>query len=394
VYDAAGGVYMHAAEAIAVATTRRTTTGKGGAANLIGDIKAKLGGGGSNWFDWVWIGGAAVAVLAVMFGSFTSIEPGQVAVRVNNLTGGQLTITQPGLVTRLPFGIHTVYVLTASPQTFSMHGVKQTDDLNVGELTVRASDGSNFHFQDTTIIFQINGDEAAKVIRDGGEERGFLKWMPPYARSVLRDEFGKESTISVSNPATFGEATERAKTRLNETLGAHGLTVTQIVTPRPQFNDEYEKLIEERNSLGNQLEVIKSNLAAAQTTRDRKLAEVNRDQNRLIQEKRTELESGLATAVAEQANNTREADTYKIAAIGQGQAERSAAVQQAQQLRGQLDAEYRGRKAEIDAFRTQPVERVMERLGERLKGVTIAIQPWANDAAPSRVQVQQIGAIQ
>jgi peptidoglycan hydrolase CwlO-like protein len=103
------------------------------------------------------------------------------------------------------------------------------------------------------------------------------------------------------------------------------LTVTQIVTPRPQFNDEYEKLIEERNSLGNQLEVIKSNLAAAQTTRDRKLAEVNRDQNRLIQEKRTELESGLASAVAEQANNTREADTYKIAAIGQGQAERSAA---------------------------------------------------------------------
>jgi len=391
VYDAAVGVYMHAAEAT-VATTRRTTAGKGGAANLIGDIKAKLGGGGGSWFDWVWIGGAAVAVLAVMFGSFTSIEPGQVAVRVNNVTGGQLTITQPGLVTRLPFGIHTVYVLEASPQTFSMHGTRQTDDLNVGELTVRASDGSNFHFQDTTIIFQIVGDEAAKVIRDAGEEKGFLKWMRPYARSILRDEFGKESTISVSNPAKFGEATERAKTRLNETLGAHGVTVTQIVTPRPQFNDEYEKLIEERNSLGNQLEVIKSNLAAAQTTRDRKLAEVNRDQNRLIQEKRTELESSLASVVAEQANNTREADTYKIAAIGQGQAERSAAAQQAQQLQGQLDAEYRGRKAEIDAFRTQPVERVMERLGERLKGVTIAIQPWASDAAPSRVEVEQIGA--
>jgi membrane protease subunit HflC len=218
--------------------------------------------------------------------------------------------------------------------------------------------------------------------------------MRPYARSILRDEFGKESTISVSNPAKFGEATERAKTRLNETLGAHGVTVTQIVTPRPQFNDDYEKLIEERNSLGNQLEVIKSNLAAAQTTRDRKLAEVNRDQNRLIQEKRTELESGLASVVAEQANNTREADTYKISAIGQGQADRSAAAQQAEQLRGQLDAEYRGRKAEIDAFRTQPVERVMERLGERLKGVTIAIQPWASDAAPSRVEVEQIGAAQ
>jgi hypothetical protein len=224
------------------------------------------------------------------------------------------------------------------------------------------------------------------VIRDAGVDRGFVKWMRPYARAILRDEFGKESTISVSNPAKFGEATERAKTRLNELLGAHGLTVTQIVTPRPQFNDEYEKLIEERNSLGNQLEVIKSNLAAAQTSRERKLAEVNRDQNRLIQEKRTELESALATALAEQANNTREADTYKISTIGQGQARPQrgdpAGPGAARPARGRLP----GRKAEIDAFKSQPVERVMERLGERLKGVTIAIEPWASDASPSRVR--------
>ncbi len=380
---------MHVAED-ALATIKRPGAGGGtGAANLIGDLKARMSGG-NRWMDWLWIGGATVVVLTVMLGSFTSIDPGQVAVRVNNVTGGQLTVTQPGLITRLPFGIHTVHVLDASPQTFSMHGNKQTDDLNVGELTVRASDGSNFHFQDTTIIFQMMGDQAEIVIRDGGVERGYLRWMRPYARAILRDEFGKESTISVSNPAKFGEATERAKSRLNELLGAHGVMVTQIVTPRPQFTEDYEKLIEERNSAGNQLEVIKSNLAAAQTTRDRKLAEVNRDQNRLIQEKRTELESGLATALAEQANNTREADTYKIAAIGQGQAVRSAATQQAQELRGQLDAQYRSRKSEIDAFRTQPVERVMERLGERLKGVTISIQPWANDAAPSRVEVEQI----
>lgn len=386
---------MHATEAT-VSTTRRTSNGSGGrgGGGPLGDLTAKIKARGTGWLDWLWYGGAAFAILAVMLGSFTAIEPGQVAVRVNNVTGGLKTVTQPGWITRLPFGIHTVYVLDASPQTFAMHGSKQTDDLNVGELTVRASDGSNFHFQDTTIIFQIAGDEAEKVIRDGGVDRGFVKWMRPYARGILRDEFGKESTISVSNPAKFGEATERAKTRLNELLGAHGITVTQIVTPRPQFNDDYEKLIEERNSLGNQNEVIKSNLAAAQTSRERKLAEVNRDQNRLIQEKRTELESALATALAEQANMTREADTYKISTIGQGQADRSAATQQAQELRGQLEADYRARKSEIDAFRSQPVERVMERLGERLKGVTISISPWASDASPSRVQVEQIGGAQ
>lgn len=368
--------------------------GGGGGGDVLGDLQGKLRsvtGGGSSWFDWVWIGGAVIAALVLMTTSFTAIEPGQVAVRINNVTGGLTTVTQPGWVTRLPFGIHSVYVLDASPQTFSMHGARQVDDLNVGELTVRASDGSNFHFSDTTIIFQIAGDEAQKVIRDAGQERGFLRWMRPYARAILRDEFGRESTISVSNPTKFGEATERAKARLNELLGVHGIVVTQIVTPRPQFNDEYEKLIEERNKLGNQLEVIKSNLAAAQTTRERKLAEVNRDQNRLIQEKRTDLESALATAIAEQANATREADTYKISQVATGQAALSAAKQQAAELRGQLEALYRARRAEIEAFRSQPVERVMERIGERLRGVTIAIEPWANDANPSRVEVEKIG---
>jgi regulator of protease activity HflC (stomatin/prohibitin superfamily) len=384
-----------------MAQQRKTGPRAGGGPDLIGNLQGKLRavtgggeGGGTGWLDWIWIGGAALALLILMTTSFTAIEPGQVAVRVNNVTGGTVTVTQPGWITRMPFGIHSVYVLDASPQTFSMHGAKQVDDLNVGELTVRASDGSNFHFSDTTIIFQIAGDEAQTVIRDTGELRGFVKWMPPYARSILRDEFGRESTISVSNPTKFGEATERAKARLNETLGPHGIVVTQIVTPRPQFNDEYEKLIEERNKLGNQLEVIKSNLAAAQTSRERRLAEVNRDQNRLIQEKRTELESALATAIAEQANATRESDTYKISQVAAGQASLSAAKQQAAELRGQLDANFRARKAEIDAFRTQPVERVMERLGERLRGVTIAIEPWANDANPSRVEVEKVGGAQ
>ena len=339
----------------------------------------------------LWLGAAAGVLLYTVFGSFTSIEPGEVAVRVNNVTGSSVTITQPGWLVKLPFGMHSVYILDASPQTFTMRGQQNIDPLNVRELTVRASDGSNFHFQDTKIIFRIAGDEAQTVISDAGERDRFLMWMRPFARAILRDEFGRESTISVSNPAAFGEATERAKSRLNKELSLHGLVVTQIVTPRPQFNDEYEKLIEERNALGNQLEVIKSNLAAAATKRERRLAEVERDENRQIQEKRTELEEQLATAVSAQADVIREVDTYRMAKVGEGQAELAAATRRAEELKGQLDANIRTRKAEIDAFRTQPIERVMERLGERLKGVTIAIQPYADDSTPSRVQMQQIG---
>jgi hypothetical protein len=337
----------------------------------------------------LWIVGAVLVLVAISARSCLTLEPGQAAVRVNNITGAQTTLTRPGLVVRLPFGVQSVYILDASPQTFSMQGDHNLNALHVKELTVRASDGSNFVFKDTTVIFRVLGDEAQAVLRDAGSGGRFRTWMLPVTRAILRDEFGRESTISVSNPANFGEATERARTRLNELLNKHGIMVSQIVTPRPRFTEEYENLIEARNEAENQLTVIRSELARAATDRQRRLAEVDRDQNRIIQEKRAALEAALATAVTQQAQAKRAADTLYIEKVGEGQAALSAAESQARELRGELDAMFLTRKAEIDAFRTQPVERVMERLGERLKGVTIDIQPWADDARPTRIRLRQ-----
>lgn len=363
-------------------------TGKGRLAGFFTRFSQKAGG---SLGAAIWTLAAFVTFVVLGFASFVSIEPGQVAVKITNFSGSEEVITQPGLVFRMPFGLQSVYVIDASPQTFAMKGDKAVDELHVQELTVRASDGSNFLFNDTTIIFQVLGSKANDVLRDSGPESSFRMWMRPYARAILRDEFGRESTISVSNPAKFGEATERARVRLNEFLEPHGVTVTKIVTPRPRFNQDYENLIESRNEAENQLSVIASDLARAETERVRTLAEVDRDQNRAMQQKRAELEGMLATAVTDQAERIRQVDTYRIETVALGQAAKSASVRQAEELTGQLDAEYLSKKAAIDAFQTQPVERVMERLGEKLKGVTIDIQPWANDPAPSRVELSQVG---
>lgn len=357
------------------------------AASLLQKIPGGSGG------TVVWLALAFIISMVLLFSSWRTIDPGQVAVRVNNLTGEQEARTQPGLILCAPFGIHSVYIIDASPQTFVMKGNKNLDALHVEELTVRASDGSNFLFNDTTIIFQVLGASAIEVVRDAGPEGEFRRWMRPYARAILRDEFGRESTISVSNPAKFGEATERARTRLNELLEPHGITVTKIVTPRPRFNEQYESLIEARNEAENQLTVIGSELQRSQTDRERTLAEVDRDQNKIIQEKRAALEAALASALAIQADTKRKADTYRIQTVAQGQAAKSAAERQAEELTGQLAADYEAKRATIDAFKTQPVERVMERLGEKLNGVTIDIQPWADDATPSRLRVEQTGAV-
>jgi membrane protease subunit HflC len=338
--------------------------------------------------EWTWIAAGAVALLILMITSVTDIEPGEIAIKVNNLTGSETVVTRPGWTTRVPM-LHSVYIIDARPQTFSMKNQANYDELHVEELSVRASDGSNFHFTDTTILFQLIPDQGVRAVRSSGLGEGYLQWMKPYARSVLRDEFGRESTIDVSNPTTYGEAANRAKDRLNELLATRGLRVTQLVTPRPRFSEDYEQAIEERNALGNELEVIRSNLDRAETNRQRMLAEVDQEQNQVIQQRRASLESDLSRALAEQAEARRGADSFQIEQIARGQAALSAATHQARELQGELAARYRAQQAEIQAFQQQPVARLMERLGEKLAGVTIAIQPWAEDATPSRIRVEQ-----
>jgi membrane protease subunit HflC len=255
-------------------------------------------------------------------------------------------------------------------------------------LTVRANDGSNFSFDDTSIIFKLDGSDVCTAIRDSGTENGYRKWMRPYGRTVPRDEFGRESTLDVSDPTKYSGATARTEGRLNEALGKHSLFVQKFTTPKPVFNDAYEKAIESRNGLENEKTVIKSNLDNAETTRSRQIAEVNQTKNKELQVSRAALESALATATAAQASQKRVADTRLIQASGEGQAALSGKIAEAKQLQGQLDAMYLQKAAEINAFRTQPTERVMEVLGEKLKGVTIHVQPYADDATPTAVDLR------
>jgi hypothetical protein len=339
----------------------------------------------------LWLAAAAVVVLVLAGRSCATVEAGQVAVRINNVTGSTEVVTQPGLILRLPFGIHNVYIMDVTPQTFHLRGKTNKSVLEVRELDVRAADGSSFAFNDTTLLFRAVPAHADETLRDSGLGHAYYEWMLPYARSILRDEFGRESTISVSNPTSFAQAEDRAKKRLNKLLGEHGIEVTSIVTPRPRFSKDYEDLIESRNQTENQLAVIDSELQRARTERDRKLAEVERDQNKIVQTKRAELENTLATAVTVQTQTHREVDTYKIEKVAAGQASRSANKSKADELKGQLEAQFASRRAEIDAFRNQPVERVMQRLGERIKGVTIEIQPFRNDGSPTRVQLENVG---
>src|SRR5215218_9537495 len=81
----------------------------------------------------LWIAAALLLVVIVGFRSCASVEAGQVAVRINNITGSTEVITQPGLILKLP-GIHNVYLLDVSPQTFHLCGAVNKGALEGKEL--------------------------------------------------------------------------------------------------------------------------------------------------------------------------------------------------------------------------------------------------------------------
>ena len=71
-------------------------------------------------------------------------------------------------------------------------------------LTVRASDGSNFRIDDLTILYEVIPGEAGKVLHDSGPGTGFKEeWIKAYARSILRDEFGRYTAVDVADPTVY-----------------------------------------------------------------------------------------------------------------------------------------------------------------------------------------------
>ena len=65
---------------------------------------------------------------------------------------------------------------------------------------MRAADGSNFWFEDIRIQYELIPSEATTVLSDSGAGEGFKQnWVRAFARSILRDEFGKFAAAEIAD---------------------------------------------------------------------------------------------------------------------------------------------------------------------------------------------------
>lgn len=340
------------------------------------------------------IGAVVVILLLVVVGAFVTGKGGiievkdtEVAVVVNYLTGSEEIINQPGFTIFFPL-MSQAFVFDKSPNKFLMEGERDIDANHVSKLTVRANDGSNFWFETLEIQYRIIPGRANIVLDDSGPGEAFKEnWIRAFARSVLRDEFGRYSAEEIADPSTYNEATQKAQIRLNEMLDPHGLSIIQIITPKPKFEERYERAIEDRKVANQEVEKQKARAEQLVRERERRLAEIERDKATDYEQLLGTLEANRISAEKDAVRTMKDADAFNIEISANGRSTEKRLLQEARGLEQQARKAAEGLQAKVEALAARGEILVREALADKMARIRFDIVPYRRDPAPTRVEL-------
>jgi membrane protease subunit HflC len=327
-----------------------------------------------------------VAALVSGRAGIVEVSDREVAVIVNYVTGNQEVVNRPGYKIFIPFA-EQAFKFDKSPQEFKMSGDRDIDDNHVSRLTVRANDGSNFGFEELTIQYQLLPSEANVVLNDSGVGDSFKQnWVRTFARSILRDEFGKYSAEEVADPSGYTQATMQARDRLNAALHPHGIDIMEIITPKPKFEARYEQAIADRKVANEMVEQLKVKAGQLLKERDRRLGEIERDKATEYELLLGTLEAGRISAEKDAVRVMKSADASKITELARGQASEQQLTEKARGLSELARKEAEGLRARVEAVAQRGEVLVREKLAEKFAKIVFEIVPYRRDPAPTRIE--------
>ena len=340
------------------------------------------------------IAGAIVALVVVAGGlmaamgklGVVSVSAEEVAVKMNYVTGNRTVITTPGYQIYMPF-LEEVFTLDRTPQKFDMEGRRAISFNHVPFLTVRALDGSNFSFDELEIQYAIIPGDAGEVIDDSGPGDGFKReWIHAYARSILRDEFGRYSAVDVADPTSYQAARIASEERLREMLAQHGVELIQVICPKPRFDPDYEQAIEDRKVADQEVEKLREEESRLLNERERVLAAAQKEKEIEWQSLQGTLIKALLNAEQEQIQVEKAADAYAVAKGYTAKAENAQLVQRSVGLTAKYTKEAEGILARAEALEKRGEVVVREALIAKLKNIEFTLVPYNRDPTPKRLE--------
>ena len=326
-------------------------------------------------------------------GGLSRVADDEVAVVIDLLRGTERVVTTPGYLTHVPW-LQRVHKLDRSPCEFRFQGNQAYQKNQAPRLLVRARDGSSFWFDTFCLQYALIPERAAEVLkREGGGEIYKMFPVNAYARSILRDEFGRLEAEEVMLPENLERATRESKRRLNEALQPHGLEVFEVATPQPLFDQQYEQAIERRKVANQKAQHLQEVIDQIEQEREQQRARLARELALERARELADLELEVQKAEREAVRTRRDAEIYSESRIQQGEIARLERRQKAAGDLARYESEVAGLRAQLAALEGQGEVAVRAALVKSLAKIEFTLLPYSRDPAPARVEHEGEGQV-
>lgn len=340
---------------------------------------------------------AAATVVGVAWrsspgGGLVEIADDEVAVLVDLRSGEEKVLTTPGYVSFLPW-LQEVHRFKITPTEYRMEGDSPKGPTLVERLLVRTKDGSSFWFGSFTLQYALRPEEAIRALHEAGGAvpEGSVPFgadaVRAYARSILRDEFGRYSAEEVVRPENQRAATLASQTRLDAALRPLGVEILEIATPKPKFDRRYEETIERRKVANQEVERLAAREEKLSRERERRLSEVR--QKTALDQRR--LEASLAReATAAEAQSIKKlslAQSFYEERMAEANAAASKDLERAAALQERFTAEAETLRQHAAALEESGEGAVRAAWIKRLAKIPFRFTPIAEDASPERIEI-------
>lgn len=199
--------------------------------------------------------------------------------------------------------IHSWTMFDTTVQTIGMTGAQK--------VQLKTSDGNTVQL-DITIKFKIKPESTHLLYGDAGSEMTYKSIVRNSALDTFRDVYGNVSTEEFYNPTVRRVSTDRARELLTKKLDVRYVDLLDILVRDIEFDPQYEKKIQDKKLADQDVELNRSQAAAAEKTGEtqRILAEADADVKVIDKEREAELITMRAETEKEIATITAEADRY------------------------------------------------------------------------------------
>lgn len=299
----------------------------------------------------------AIVIIGRQKLSWQYIQPDQVGVIVNNLTGSIKVIKQAGAKLYFPF-VQDIYLLDKSEQSMEMSSANITPERPEGNpVIVKTIDGGDVTL-DLSIHYRLLPEMADKIIQDSGPGEAYKKkWVYDYARTICRYTFGELTIDEFPDSTKRDVKADKAREELNRLLEhKHGILITSVNLHDFRYYREYAERIHERRLADKEVEEQVSRAKAAQENQKKVIIEEQKKKDVEVARFKGELRKEEIEVDAKAERIRHEADTYLIKTKIEADAEFS-------KLASEADAILATKKAEAEGI--ESLKKALEGKGGR-----------------------------